>query len=107
MSGIDGIFAVKGGKAFEAFDHSLPVPAGEVGSADSAAKKSIAREHHALGFFEIAHAAERKRPEPGRKRRLRHRKTVLPGTLPCTGKETYEASRWLPPSRAAAKALSP
>lgn len=58
MSGIDGIFAVKGGKAFEAFDHSLPVPAGEVGSADSAAKKSIAREHHALGFFEIAHAAE-------------------------------------------------
>lgn len=39
MSGIDGIFAVKGGKAFEAFDHSLPVPAGEVGSADSAAKR--------------------------------------------------------------------
>lgn len=58
MSGIDGIFAVKGGKAFEAFDHSLPVPAGEVGSADSAAEKSIAREHHALGLFEIAHAAE-------------------------------------------------
>ena len=58
MPGVDGIFAVKGGKAFEAFDHSLPVPAGEVGSADSAAKESIAREHHALGLSEIAHAAE-------------------------------------------------
>ena len=58
MPGVDGIFAVEGGKAFEAFDHSLPVPAGEVGSADSAAKKSIAREHHAFGLFEIAHAAE-------------------------------------------------
>lgn len=58
MPGVDGIFAVKGGKAFKAFDHSLPVPAGEVCSADSAAKKSIAREHHALGLFEIAHAAE-------------------------------------------------
>ena len=58
MPGIDGIFAVEGGKALEAFDHSLPVPAGEVGSADCAAEKSIAREHHALGLFEIAHAAE-------------------------------------------------
>lgn len=58
MSGIDSIFAVKGGKAFETFDHSLPVSAGEVGSADCPAEKSIAREDHVLGLFEIAHAAE-------------------------------------------------